>query len=51
MLLKELGKKVGVTSEYALPSNANWKAATKVPLATVYQKHRSLLTRKRMYRG
>jgi len=25
--------------------------AAKVPLATVYQKHRSLLTRKRMYRG
>ena len=26
-------------------------AAAKVPLATVYQKHSSLLTRKRMYRG
>ncbi len=27
------------------------EAAAKVSLATVYQKHSSLLTRKRMYRG
>ena len=47
--LRNSAKKLGVTSGYALPEII--QDAAKVSLATVYQKHSSLRTRKRMYRG
>ncbi|OGZ72954.1 MAG: hypothetical protein A2998_03015 [Candidatus Staskawiczbacteria bacterium RIFCSPLOWO2_01_FULL_37_25b] len=50
-LVKELGKQVAVSSQYGLPDAQAFRAATNVLQPTVYQKHNSLLTRKRMYRG
>ena len=53
-LVKELGNTAAVTSEEGLPAKASQEAAagrSERRLATVYQKHRSLRTRKGMYRG
>ncbi len=50
-LVKELGKQVAVSSQYGLPRPQGLGAATNVFQATVYQKHSSMLTRKRMYMG
>ena len=50
-LVKELGKSVAVSSQYGLPLIERLRAATNVLQATVYQKHSSVLTRKRMYTG
>jgi hypothetical protein len=47
--LRNSAKKLGVSSQYALP--AAMSAAAKVSQPTVYQKHRSLQTRKGKYRG
>ncbi len=48
--LKLIPSKIETSCEM-FPSFSSDEAAAKVPLATVYQKHRSLLTRKRRYRG
>jgi hypothetical protein len=48
--LRNSAKKRPYVSNKVCPGS-DVRAAAKVSLATVYQKHSSLLTRKRMYRG